>query len=152
MEISAQRNPARMEPCVQTALEALIVSVSRVSLEPSARKVRRRRQDFAHEHHFWFAFQVLQAFHFVFTMQTRLCALWKRTRAALSSVNQATYPTNAPAPVGGSSTQTRNSVCLKVRLSCIEITFFCMFFVRVWKKKSVFYACVYYLLNNMADY
>lgn len=55
MEISAQRSPARMEPCVQTALEALIVSVSRVSLEPSARKVRRRRQDFAREHHFWFA-------------------------------------------------------------------------------------------------
>lgn len=49
-------------------------------------------------------------------VQTRLCASWKRTRAAPSSANQAMCPMSAPAPVDGNSVSpTGITVSLRVR-------------------------------------
>lgn len=81
-----------------------------------------------------------------FMMQMRLFALWKRTRAARSSANQATRLTSVPALVGGSSAvPTRTSVsrqvcffgCLKQHF---QIPFFkfstCLLHLFLLKKKK----------------
>lgn len=65
--------------------------------------------------HFYFGVSVLQTSLSVPSIQTRLCAPCKKD--ALSSVNQVTGPTSAPAPLDGSSAvRTGKSVSLQVRL------------------------------------
>lgn len=120
METSVQTILAKMEPCAQTAWEATIVFASRVSQGSTVKQVRRRCPQVLCVILIVNLLFILSKCFSVSMMQTRLCALWKKTKAAPSSVNQATHPTSVPAPVDGSSAaQTRISVRPQVRLSCL---------------------------------